>query len=331
MAVSLKTQTYQATSIESLVKGFILTQRTDFKSPRTIEYYENNLRRFIWYSHTQEWPDDAAAYTQQHIREFLAYVSSEGNRWAIIGNGSESSRPKATYCTVHHYYCVLKAFFNWCVSEEYLTTTPLVKIKLKNPRLNVVQPYSEQEILKMIHVCEFDCRHNAKLLGSRNKAIILMFLDTGLRASELTDIKINEIDFDRGWIKVKGKGAKERVVRIGGTTQKALWKYLTYREKTECEQLWITEEAKPMKLGGVQIMIKRLKERAGVTSKGSCHRFRHTFALNFLRKDRNPFNLQYLLGHSDLRMVKHYVSTLGMEDALMAHESASPVDSLRLT
>jgi integrase/recombinase XerD len=73
-------------------------------------------------------------------------------------------------------------------------------------------------------------------------------------------------------------------------------------------------------------MIKRLKERAGVVSGGNCHRFRHTFALNFLRQDRNPFNLQYLLGHSDLRMVKHYVSTLGMEDALKAHEKASPAN-----
>jgi len=69
----------------------------------------------------------------------------------------------------------------------------------------------------MIEVCDFDCKNNAQLLGSRNKAIILMFLDTGLRASELANIKLNEIDSERGWIKVKGKGAKERVVRIGAT------------------------------------------------------------------------------------------------------------------
>ncbi|MFC1969319.1 tyrosine-type recombinase/integrase, partial [Chloroflexota bacterium] len=161
-------------------------------------------------------------------------------------------------------------------------------------------------------------------------AIILMFLDTGLRASELANIKIDEIESERGWIKVKGKGAKERVVRIGATVQKALWRYLVYREKSKCQELWITEEGNPMKVAGIQIMIKRLKERAGVKAKGNCHKFRHTFALNFLRQDRNPFNLQYLLGHSDLRMVKHYVSTLGMEDALKAHESASPADLLNI-
>jgi site-specific recombinase XerD len=224
----------------------------------------------------------------------------------------------------------LKAFFNWCVREGFIQESPLAKIKLKNPKLNVVQPYSKQDILKLLEICDYDYKNKEKFLGSRNKAIILMFLDTGLRASELANIKRDEIDSERGWIKVKGKGAKERVVRIGATAPKALWRYMVYREKSKYQELWLTEEFRPMKVGGIQIMLMRLKERAGVTAKGNCHRFRHTFALNFLREDRNPFNLQYLLGHSDLRMVKHYVSTLGMEDALKAHESASPADLLNI-
>ncbi|MFC2011444.1 hypothetical protein ACFLUR_04055, partial [Chloroflexota bacterium] len=89
--MSIRSQVPVSTSVQSLTKGFVLTQRTDCKSPRTIEYYESNLRRFLWYADQQEW----------HIREFLGYVSGEGNRWGLSGNGSESSRPKATYCTVH--------------------------------------------------------------------------------------------------------------------------------------------------------------------------------------------------------------------------------------
>jgi integrase/recombinase XerD len=80
----------------------------------------------------------------------------------------------------------------------------------------------------------------------------------------------------------------------------------------------------------MQSLIKRLKQRASVESTGSIHRFRHTFALNFLRADKNVFNLQYLLGHSDLEMVKRYTATLGMEDALKAHEKASPADMMCL-
>ena len=129
------------------------------------------------------------------------------------GNGSESSRPVAKYSTVHHYYCVLKAFFNWYVGEGVIKESPLIKIKLKNPRLNVVQPYSNQEILKMLERCDHDIKNNSQLIGYRNKAIILMLLDTGLRVSELKNIKVDEVDTERGWIKVKGKGAKERKIQ----------------------------------------------------------------------------------------------------------------------
>jgi len=330
MVVSIKPQAPVSTSLSSLVKGFILTQRTDCKSPKTIEYYEGILNRFLWYAEQQGWPDDTRLITEWYIRDLLAYVSSSINRWGVKGNGSESSRKKATYSTIHHYYCALKAFFNWCAREDYVPESPLTKIKLANPKLNVVRPYTSQEIMKLLAVCDHGYKNGAKFLGSRNRAVVLMLLDAGLRISELSGIKLDDIESERGWIKVKGKGAKERVVRIGSTAQKALWRYMVYRHKNNHPELWLTEEGRPMKSGGLQILIKRLKERAGVTSSGNCHRFRHTFALSFLREDRNPFNLQYLLGHSDLRMVKHYVSTLGMEDALKAHESASPADLLAL-
>ncbi len=163
MIVSIRSQAPVGTSVKSLAKGFVLTRRTEYKSPRTIEYYESNLRRFLWFANQQEWPDDARLITEWHVREFLSYVSSEGNRWGLEGNGSESSRRKATYCTVHHYYSVLKIFFNWCVREGFIQETPLTKIKLKNPKLNVVQPYSNQDIIKLIGVCDYDFKNNARI------------------------------------------------------------------------------------------------------------------------------------------------------------------------
>ena len=99
-----------------------------------------------------------------------------------------------------------------------------------------------------------------------------------------------------------------------------------YRGENESKNIWLTEERRPMQSGSIQSVIDRLKKRSHVDSEGSVHRFRHTFAISFLRQDRNPFNLQYLLGHNSLEMVRRYTATLGMEDALKAHEKASPVD-----
>jgi len=223
---------------------------------------------------------------------------------------------------------VLSCFFSWLVSEDFITENPMAKIRVSKPKPKVVTPYSPEEIRRMLAVCDFDYAHGAKFLGSRNRAMILMLLDTGIRLSELTGMHVVDIDAESGKFKVLGKGRKERTVRLGKTARKALWRYLMHRPQNKSSELWLTEEGKPLNLSGVQSMVKRLKQRAGVNSSGSVHRFRHTFALDFLRADKNVFNLQYLLGHSDLDMVRRYTAALGMEDALKAHEKASPADAL---
>jgi len=203
-------------------------------------------------------------------------------------------------------------------------------VKVGKSKPKVIQPYSLEQVKKMLQVCDYDYQHNAKFLGSRNRAIILIILDSGLRLSELAGINLPDIDLGKGWIKVTGKGNKERVIRIGKVAQKALWRYLMYRGEDAKQELWFSEERKPLQSSGIQSAIDRLKKRAGVHERGCVHRFRHTFALNFLRADRNPFNLQYLLGHNSLEMVRHYTAALGMEDALKAHEKASPADLMGL-
>jgi site-specific recombinase XerD len=295
-----------------------------------VEYYRGILGRFLWYSQKEGWSDDARLLNEWHVREFLGYVGFETNRWQKQGNGSESCSRKASIRTVHHYYSALRAFFNWTIKEGFLGESPLAKVKVAKSKSKVIQPYTSGDIAKMLAICDYDYQHNAKFLASRNRSIILMLLDSGLRLSEIGNIKLPDVNTDTGWIKVLGKGAKERVVRIGKSTQKALWRYLMYRGENDRQELWLTEEGKPLRTSGIQSTVGRLKERAGINGEGCVHRFRHTFALSFLRADRNPFNLQYLLGHSSLEMVRRYTLTLGMEDALQAHERASPADLLDL-
>jgi site-specific recombinase XerD len=328
MVVSIKLEAPPGTSLKSLVKGYLLTHQTEGSSPNTVEYYQGILNRFLWYAEKEGWADDARLLNEWHIREFLGYVGTAANRWAKEGNGSESSSRHASSRTIHHYYGALRAFFNWTVKEGFLTASPVDRVRVAKAKSKVIQPYSSEQIKKMLAVCDYDYQHNAKFLGSRNKAIVLILLDSGLRLSEITNIKLQDIDMESGWVKVIGKGAKERVVRIGKVAQKALWRYLIYRGESPRQELWLSEEGRPLQASGIQSSVDRLKKRAGLNEEGCVHRFRHTFALSFLRADRNPFNLQYLLGHSSLEMVKHYTQTLGMEDALKAHENASPADLL---
>jgi site-specific recombinase XerD len=316
------------TSLKSLIRGFILTKQTDGLSPRTVEFYGENLKRFLWYAQQKEWSDDIRMLNEWDIREFLGYVANETNRWGLEGNGSEPAQRKVSHTTVHHYYVVLANFFGWIVREGYLTDNPLMKIKVAKPKNKVIKPYTQEEVSRMLAVCDKDYESNAKFLGSRNRAIVLVLLDAGVRLMELTGMRLQDVNSENGNIRVLGKGSKERVVRIGKTAQKSVWRYLMHRPDNGRDQLWTTQSGKPLSPGAVQCMMLRLKERAGINGDGNIHRFRHTFALNFLRVDKNVFNLQYLLGHSELEMVRRYTSTLGMEDALKAHEKASPVDVL---
>ncbi len=329
MVISIKEDAVSGTSLKSLVQGYLLTKQTEGLSPHHIKYCQGIMGRFLWYCDKAEWPDAAGMLTEWHIREFIGYVSSAVGRWDKTGNGSASSSHKASPRTVHHYYSVLRAFFNWGVSEGYLKCSPVAKVKVAKAKPKVIQPYTTEQINKLLAVCDHDLQHNCKLLGARNRAIILTFIGGGVRLSELVGMKIQDIDTKNGWIKILGKGNKERMVRIGSLAQKALWRYFTYRNSARSE-VWLTEEGKPINNHGVQSMIVRLKKRAGIQDSGGAHRGRHTYAINFLRVDRNPFNLQYLLGHNSLEMVRRYVSTLGMEDALKAHEKASPADSMGL-
>jgi len=200
--------------------------------------------------------------------------------------------------------------------------------KIKPPKLEklLVTPFSRQDIDNLLTLCG-----GTAFVRVRNRAIVLLFLDTGLRLSELAGIQLGHIDVGRGVIRVLGKGAKERLVRMGTTTQKALLTYVLRRDDSH-ECLWVTASRRePMTARAIQVMVKRLCRLAEIDGpKCGPHTFRHTAAINYLRNGGDQFTLQVMLGHSSLEMTRRYVSSLGAEDMMRVHEKASPVDNLGL-
>lgn len=320
-------------SLSSLVRGFVFSLAAEGKAPTTINYYQGNLRRFLWYAKTQGWHDDPRAIDIWKIREFLAYSGTARNRWGATGNGSENCRePSRT--GGWRYYRTLRRFFNWVVSEGYLEKTPVANIKPEPPKEQPVEPYSQADLIKIIAVCDHDFASGDKFLGSRNKAIILLFVDTGMRLSELANLRLHELDLDRGRVAVLGKGGWQRVVAYNAGTKKALWKYLAFREQRTKESakgwLWVTEEGMKLSICGLHVAFRRIKKRAGINSPGAVHKLRHTFALNALRGLKDPTLLQLLFGHKSLEMTRRYTQGLKIEEALEAIDKASPVERLGL-
>lgn len=179
----------------------------------------------------------------------------------------------------------------------------------------------------MLDVCESDIRFRYRYLGIRNKAIISLFVATGLRLNELAQIKLTDLDPRLQQLQVMGKGAKVRVVPVDGEARKALKRYLEFRPPGG-DELWKTDDAEPMSWHSVKTVIARIKRRAGVNSSGGPHRFCHYFATRFLEAGGDLNTLRLLLGHSTLNMVLRYSKYVDIRKALANHKELSPLDRL---
>ena len=198
----------------------------------------------------------------------------------------------------------------------------MTKVKVAKPDKKLIQSLSPEQMYKLLN--SFTSRGNEDY---RNKAIFMVLLDTGLRASELTSLKLGEVDIKNGIIKVLGKGRKERLVRVGLKTQKALWHYIIRRGETTCNYLWLNQRGERLTRYGIGQILHKLGERLGFRLYP--HLLRHSFAITFLRNGANTFEVQYALGHSSLEMTRRYCSSLSFDDVYNRHRIASPVDNLK--
>jgi site-specific recombinase XerD len=210
---------------------------------------------------------------------------------------------------------------------------PLDGIVLRPPKAPPIEPYRREHIDKMREVLAHDWRMakttRQRMLAARDEAVLLLFLESGLRLQELTDLKVGDIDLAGQRLIVReGKMGKGRDAGFGPQTKKALWKFMGLRGSyLPHDSLWVTEEYNPISKRGVSEIVRRLKRDAGLGHlKGSVHRCRHTFATAMLRHTKDMKGCRLLLGHSTLVMTERYTQFIDAEDALKAYNGKGPLD-----
>lgn len=303
--------------LSQAIEGFALARTADGYSSATIEQYKWGLHYFIL--STGDVPINQI--TKQHIRDLLASLQS--------GNLSSVS--------VFHVWKAIRAFYKWA-SLDLEIPRPDTEIKAPPHQYPEVVPFSQDDVKLLLRAVEKTKPSEGRKAGFtmsrplaiRDKAIILTLLDTGIRASELCRLRISDIDLQTGIIQVhpfkSGKKSRPRTIPIGVGTRKAIWRYLVDRPKDNLA--FCTSKLRPLNRMTLLQLLTRLGERAEVAGVHP-HRFRHTFAITFLRNGGDVFTLQRLLGHSDLDMVRHYLA-LAQSDDEAAHRKASPVDNWKL-
>jgi integrase/recombinase XerC len=264
-------------------------------SPRSIEWYAMVLGR--------------VARDLGPGREIDTISPSELRAWLV------TLRETLSPGSVLGYYRASKAFGNWLAREGIAAAAGFLALRRPKTPSRVIEPIPDDDLRRLLAAASV-----------RDRALILLLLDTGLRLSEAAGITLSDLRAD-GSIKVMGKGSRERIVPVGPTARSALVRYLSERRTGDPNDGLFLGREGALTTRGIHQLLARLKRRTGVRSRCNPHSLRHTFARAYLVNGGDLFSLQRILGHSTLDMVRRYVA-LADSDVARRHEVASPADRL---
>ncbi len=322
--------------LSKALTGFLQYKAAEALSPTTLQSYERDLKQWIAYAGDVE----IGQVTTQGLRAYLVWLHTDYKPRRLTG-GDEPLSPK----TIRNIWVSLSAFFTWA-SEELKIANPMKGVPAPRFKDPPIQVFSKEDIEALLKACEF-CEEARTVdrrrftmrrpTARRDRAIILTLLDTGLRASELCSLLVGDVEQKTGRVQIKhgvsggAKGGKGRIVFLGKATRRALWLYLAEREDGEDEgaPLFLGKFNRALNRNALRQVLAALGEKARLQKKCTPHRFRHTFAITYLRSGGDLFTLQALLGHSSLEMVQRYARVTEI-DVEQAHRRASPADSWRL-
>lgn len=329
--------------LSTAIDGFLLAKRVAGLSPNTIRNYTTALQRFRdWLGERDPHLEDV---TKGDIRRFLDHLlTARFTPPRFNDETPQTLSPK----TVRNIHTCLSSLWTWAVGEEYVEEHIVRDVEAPKPDPPVIEPLGQAQIAALLEATQYSRVWEGrpgtrtqlpKEQRLRDRALILFLLDSGVRASELCRARVADVDLTTGAVKVRGKSrrnagqGKERLVYIGQRTQKAVWRYLAARgvlgQGEDGEgRLFVTNTGEPLTRQHLHNHLGRLGDRADVAHVYP-HRFRHTFAITYLRNEGDIYTLQNQLGHTSLHMVRRYLK-LAQADNATAHRRASPVDNWKL-
>jgi integrase/recombinase XerD len=228
--------------------------------------------------------------TRTDISDFMAYRHDEGVSKRSLARTLSS----------------LRRFYGYYIRENFISTDPTSLIEI--PRIGQKLPtsLSERDVELLLSGPEI-----SNMLGYRDKTMLETLYATGLRVSELVNLKFEQVNFRQGWVKIIGKGDKERLVPIGEEAMSWLENYISDSRKTllggrQCDYLFVTNRANAMTRQAFWHIIKRYAKKVGVDKTLSPHTLRHAFATHLLNYGADLRVVQLLLGHSNLSTTQIY-------------------------
>lgn len=289
-------------SFDAAVDRFLRSRLVGNCSQATLSIYSANLRRFQRETGTATLTDANTSTVQRYL--------------AVL-----NKRMKPV--SVHQHFRTLRTFFRWCVQLAYITHDPMAATNFRIPRSLPKVPSSE-ELRRLLKVCGDDFK------GRRDRALIYVLADSGLRKSEALRLRIEDVNFADQTLTIRqGKGQKDRVSPFGQETARVLRRWLQTRRHTAFDDSVFTDKTgNPLSSDYATHLLHRLSEQAGLDRKIGPHALRHYAATNILKHSSDLDLVRQTLGHATLTMSLRYTHLAGVE-IVRKFRRASPMDNLK--
>jgi integrase/recombinase XerD len=294
------------------IKSFLEARRIDRgASDRTIDAYRRDLEQFASSLPEGLAPEKISA---NHLQDYITQLHQDQQKPASIARKTSA----------------LRQFFKFCCLERRLAENPAENLESPKQGQRLPKNLSADEVGKLLTAADTGLTYlnetNADALRARDRAILYLLYATGLRISELTSLTPHEIDLQMGYLRVKGKGGKERIAPFATVAGDHLRNWMENHRATlkpATDHVFINHRGFALTRQSVWKTLKELALQAGVSTTLSPHKLRHSFATHLLQSGMNLRSLQMLLGHSDLSTTQIYAHVTP-EHLKSAHKKYHP-------
>ena len=260
-------------------------------SQNTVQSYKNDISSFAAW--VEKYPDiPLAKTTKSNINQYIAH---------LFKSGLKSS-------SVNRKISTIKSFFIFLLKKKHILLSPVEDIDMVRQEKYLPVSMSEKEVELLLKSPSLD-----SFIGRRDRAMIEMLYATGMRISELINLKITDVDCNRLVAKVMGKGSKERLIPYGEIAADHLNIYLQDRKDINSNEIFLSNRGKKITRGAFWNRIKLYLRKENLKESISPHTLRHAFATHLLNRGADLRSVQILLGHSDYQQRK-YILTLLKKD-----------------
>jgi len=303
------------TDVNSVITKYSLSARAEGHSENTVKHTVNSVNYFATFLGGI---DDVSKVTTDDLKRFIVDLRGR-RRWA--DRSDVQVKDKISGTSINTYVRAIKAFWSWMEQQNIIKSNPLAAVPAPKLPKKLPKIITENE-LKALFALE---------MSQRDKVIIMLLLDSGIRLNELVNLTVKDLNTTFNGITVTGKGDKQRHVFVSTDTGAELSLYYSLdrpEPAVTTDRFFLTHDGYPLIATRVQKILERLGKKAGIKERLSPHKLRHSYATLSLKHGANLEFLRRSMGHTDIKTTEVYLD-LSDADVQDAHKQFSPIKNLR--